>query len=362
MQTRLVDTSALALLARPSAPQPDAIVVDLRDQNSVPVVVGDIKRQHPTTGIVIVASALDPALLVEAMRSGVTEVVSEPLNANDLEQAIVRISQQRPGGELGQLFGFVGAKGGVGTTTVAVNVAIALGALGKSARTLLIDAHQSGGDAALFTNVEPKFTLANAIENTHRLDRVMLRSLVIEVAPNVELLASPERSVALQADTTKLRALLEFALASYRYVVVDLPRSDGIVLDALDSIAALVIVANQELATVKNASRMASALRQRYGREKVSLVLSRSDRRAEIGYEDVERAVGSDVAQTFPSDYRLAVDAMNKGRPIALDNHNELSGAFARFARSLAGVRSERAKPVRAGLFAKLAPRGSVVA
>ncbi len=359
MQTRLVDTSALAVLARPSAPQPDAIVVDLRDQSRVPPAVGDIKRQHQTTGIVIIASALDPALLVEAMRAGVTEVVSEPLTANDLEQAIVRISQQRPGSESGQLFGFVGAKGGVGTTTVAVNVAIALGALGKGARTLLIDAHQAGGDAAVFTNIEPKFTLANAIENTHRLDRVMLRSLVTEIAPFVDLLASPERTVALHADTTKLRAILDFATSNYRYVVVDLPRSDGIVLDALDSVAALVIVANQELATVKNASRMAAMLRQRYGRSKVSVVLSRSDRRAEIGHEDVERAVGCEVAQTFPSDYRLAVDAMNKGRPIALDNHNELSAAFVRFARTLAGVRVERPKPVRAGLFAKFTPRRS---
>ena len=135
------------------------------------------------------------------------------------------------------------------------------------------------------------------------------------------------------------------------------PRSGPAVPEVKGRLAALVIVANQELATVKNASRLAATLRQRYGREKVSLVLSRSDRRAEIGYEDVERAVGSDVAQTFPSDYRLAVDAMNKGRPIALDNHNELSAAFARFARSLAGVRTERQKPARAGLFGKLAPR-----
>lgn len=359
MQTRMVDTSTLAMFARPSALQPDAIVVDLRDQAGVPVAVGDIKRHHQMTGIVIVASALDPALLVEAMRAGVTEVVSEPLNASDLEQAILRITQQRAGSEGGQLFGFVGAKGGVGTTTVAVNVAIALGTLDKSARTLLIDAHQSGGDAAVFTNIEPKFTLANAIENTHRLDRVMLRSLVNEIAPQVDLLASPDRTVALHADLGKLRALLDFLIANYRYVVVDLPRSDATVLDALDSFATVVIVANQELATVKNASRMASTLRQRYGREKVSIVLSRSDRRAEIGFDDVERAVGSEIAQTFPSDYRLAVDAMNKGRPIALDNHNELSAAFARFARSLAGARVERQKPVRAGLFAKFTPRRS---
>src|SRR4051812_6559846 len=95
MQTRLVDASSLSVFAPPSAAQPDAIVVDLRDQTNLPPIVGEIKRQHQTTGIVVVASALDPALLVEAMRAGVTEVVSEPLSVSELEQAVVRICQQK---------------------------------------------------------------------------------------------------------------------------------------------------------------------------------------------------------------------------------------------------------------------------
>ena len=105
------------------------------------------------------------------------------------------------------------------------------------------------------------------------------------------------------------------------------------------------MVANQELATVRSASRMAATLRQRYGQDRLRLVLTRTDRRAEIGHEDVERAVGIDVRHTFPSDYRLALQAMNKGRPIVLDNHNELSAAFTAFARELAGDDSKRRRP-----------------
>ena len=125
--------------------------------------------------------------------------------------------------------------------------------------------------------------------------------------------------------------------------MLDVPRSDAAVLDALEGVATIVIVANQELATVRNAGRMAATLRQRYGKERVTIVVSRFDQQAEIGDEDVERVVGSPVKYTFPSDYRLALQALNKGRPIALDKDNKLSPAFQAMAFDLAGVRVEKA-------------------
>ena len=87
---------------------------------------------------------------------------------------------------------------------------------------------------------------------------------------------------------------------------------------------------------------MASALRQRYGKDKVQVVVSREDRLADIGHEDVERAVGSKVRHSFPSDYRRALQALNKGRPVTLENHNELAGSFVKFARALAGIETEK--------------------
>ena len=74
--------------------------------------------------------------------------------------------------------------------------------------------------------------------------------------------------------------------------MLDVPRSDAAVLDALEGVKQIVVVANQELATVRSASRMAATLRQRYGKDKLRVVISRADRLAEIGHEDVERAVG----------------------------------------------------------------------
>src|SRR5688572_240831 len=139
MHVTNVTEGGLALLTQPSAEQPDAIVVDLRSGVGVPAALSMLTRNHPDTGVVIIAANLDPKLLVEAMRAGVNEVVSEPFNQDDLEKAISRVSRLRASADAGEVLGFVGAKGGVGTTTVAVNMATMLGNLVKPERALMID-------------------------------------------------------------------------------------------------------------------------------------------------------------------------------------------------------------------------------
>ena len=160
-------------------------------------------------------------------------------------------------------------------------------------------------------------------------------------------------------DAARLRAVLEFSSQTRRYTILDVPRSDPAVLDALEVATQIVIVANQELATVRSASRMAATLRQRYGQHRLNLVLTRTDRQAEIGHEDVQRAVGLEVRQTFPSDYRLALYAMNKGRPVVMDNHNQLSGAFTTFARELGSIPGDVEEPKRrtGSVFGRLTPK-----
>jgi pilus assembly protein CpaE len=143
-------------------------------------------------------------------------------------------------------------------------------------------------------------------------------------------------------------------------VVLDVPRYDSLMLDVLDASARFVIVTNQELATVRAASRVAAALRQRYGKDRVGVVVSRFDRLADIAPEDVERALGSPVAHTFPSNYRLALEALNTGRPLVLDNHNKLAAALSGFAHDLLDADdAPRAKRRPLGLLGRLTGRSA---
>ena len=264
----------------------------------LPAAVAALRRQHPTTGIVIVAAALEPVLMLESMRAGVTEFVTAPLTAPELQAAISRVSTPAVLTAAGQVFVFLGAKGGVGTTTIAVNVATALAQL-ETGSTLLIDLHLAYGDAAIFLGTEPRFSVLDALDNVHRLDRAFFRGLVSHTRGGLDFLGSSDRASSRPVDAAAVRALVETASRHYRCVVLDVPRSDGVMLDVLEPASRIVIVANQELATVRAATRVAATLRQRYGKDRVSVVVSRFDKLANIGEDDVERVLGSRVAIRF---------------------------------------------------------------
>jgi pilus assembly protein CpaE len=357
-----VSGAELAAIAQPGRKQPDVLVLDLRGHAHLPGALPVLKRHHPSTGVLIVAERLEPALLLDAMRVGVTEVVAAPLVASDIEAAINRLVVQRSiTPDSGIALAFVGAKGGVGTTTVAVNVAATLARLVPGS-TLLIDLHVANGDAAVFLGAEPRFSIVDALENTHRLDEAFFKNLIAKTKAGVDLLASSERTMTSPVDVRRIRTLLDMAERHYRYVILDIPRWDAAVLDSLEGVKQVVIVANQELATVRSASRLAAMLRQRHGKDKLTVVMSRPDRHAAIGHEDVERAVGLKVKHTFPGDYRRALEALNKGRPLALENGHELSGSLERLARSLAGLERPTAAERPAKGFTLFGSRKTVIA
>jgi pilus assembly protein CpaE len=317
--------------------QSDVLVIDIRQQPGIPGALSHLRRDHPKVGVIVVASSLDPAMMLDAMRAGVSEFLTDPLSIEDVRNALGRVSSLQPTTQRGKVFAMLGAKGGVGTTTLAVNVATAL-ANARTGRVLFVDLHPAYGDAALFFGAEPRFSVIDALENTHRLDEAYLKGLVVQTKSGLDLLASSDRSAVAAPDSQRVRALLDFVARYYTHVVLDVPRSDSAALDALDGTSNIVIVANQELSTVRGAARMVGALRQRYGKDRVQVVVSRYDAAAAFGQEDIERVTGGRIKYVFPSNYRLAVDALNKGCPLVVENHNKLAGSIVGFARGLAGI------------------------
>ena len=336
----------------------DILFIDVRRDHRLPAALAALKRKFPSIHVILIASTLDGSFMLEAMRAGVNECVAEPLQQADVSTAVNRVLGQRAKAAAGAVFAFVGAKGGVGTTTMAVNVATSLAALSPG-RALLIDLHLAYGDAAVYLGAAARFSIVDAIENLHRVDAEFFSSLLVRTSSGVDLLTSAERLPTKPIDSKRAASVVEFAATQYPYTVVDVSRSDPTALDALDHASTIVVVANQELATVTNAGRMATGLRSRYRKAKVMTVINRTDRRSEIESHDVERAVGASISFQMPSDYRRALHAMHKGRPLTLDNHNELSASFQALAEELAGVKRERVAERPAGLMGRLAGRRS---
>jgi len=357
MRPLVLHLEQLANASRTAASMPEALLVDVRTDRAILSFVAAIKRRYPSMGIAIVAKALDPELMLESMRAGVTEAIPEPLTAAAIQAAIGRVAVHEAVPVQSRVYAVVGAKGGVGATTIAVNLAAALARVMDDA--LLVDLNFAAGDAAVFLGVEPRFTIAEALENTHRLDEAFLRSLVVRSRAGLDLLGSSGKITPGTIDSGKLRTLLEFLSRYYHAVVLDVPRLDSVLLDSLSVATGVLVVVNHELPTLRSAHRLVQALKHRYG-ERVGVVVNRSDKNSDIALEDIEKTVGLKARHVFPNDYRQAVAAINKGQPLAEAAQGRLPESFHAFARQLAGQRSgDAAQDSSGGLFGWLSPKRS---
>jgi pilus assembly protein CpaE len=336
------------------ASSPAALVVDVRGERQLPAGIAAFRKQNPSTGIVLVAASLDPHMMLEAMRAGVTECLQDPVTPQALDQAVRRVLVDAVPAQLGRVIAFVGAKGGVGTTTLAVNTAAALARPGAG-EVLLVDLHTGSGDAALFLGAEPRFTVVDVLENVHRLDDAFFSGIVEKTKVGAEFLGSSDRVSQSAADPQRIRALLDFAMRRYRVTVLDVSGSDVAALDALEIASSIVVVTSQELPSLRSAGRLTQALRARYGGSQVKAVINRFDKAAEIAKEDVERVVGVQVGHIIPSNYREAVEALNVGKPLVLGK-GQLAESLRRLAGDLGGI-PKQASQRSAGVLGRLAFR-----
>lgn len=357
MRVTSLAATDLAGLAHPSSRAQAVVVVDVRSTGTLPPSIAALRRAHPTTAVVLLVSTLDPTLLLEAMRAGVSEIVPEPLSRQALESAISRVWQPQTASVKGHVLAVVGAKGGVGATTVAVNLAAVL-AREAPGDTLLVDLHLSHGDAAMLLAADPKHSVVDALENTHRLDEAYFRGLVVSIKKGPDLLASSDRHVVGAPAADRVRALVDFAARTYRFVVLDVPRTDLTMLDGLESAHKLVIVVNHELTTIRNATRLAETLGHRYGKERLALALARFDKQSEITVDDIAKVVGLPVSYRIPNDYRAAVRALNQGHPLAYTDGHKVGPSLKAMAQDLGSLTTAAEEPAQpGGLLGRLALR-----
>lgn len=333
---------------------PSVLVVDLRGSGQLPAELVEFRRRHADVGVAIIVSTLEPQLVLEAMRAGCNDVLTEPLSAWALDEAVRKLLTKAAPEVHNHVLAFVGVKGGVGATTLAVNAAVAV-QRAKIGTVLLVDAHVGSGEAALFLGAEPRFSVLDALENVHRVDESFFGSLVEKTKSGVHLLGSSTQALHDQVDSRRVRALFEAAGRTHKVTVLDVPRGNSAMLDSLDSATAVLVVTGQEIASLRNAAQMMETLRGRYGKAKVKVIVNRFTSDAVIALEDIERTIGCQVAYVIPSDYAVAVEALNTGHPIVL-GQSRLAEAIRKMARDLAGVLSE-APSSPASVFSRLAWR-----
>jgi pilus assembly protein CpaE len=232
---------------------------------------------------------------------------------------------------------FFGAKGGAGKTTVGVNCAVELARLTKR-QTLIVDLKPGFGEVALFLGVRPRYTVLDALESLHRLDKDFLRELCAKHKSGLEILAGSEQFERPGAqDAGAVEELFRVIGKSHDYVVVDAGNQiNSCTIAALYAADTIFVVATPDVPSVRNAQRLVDRVRQLgVGGERIRILLNRASDQHMIGQKQIETALGYGIHHTFTSDYRTVSTALNSGVPLALANQSEIASQFDAFTRQI---------------------------
>jgi len=323
---------------REGAP-PELIIVDTRgDASSAMSSIERLRAGAPGAGIFVVAMSAEPELILQSMRAGANEFFTWPLNEETFQGAIRRIAARREtaqGARPATTLVFFGAKGGAGTTTMSVNCGVEVARLSKRS-TVIIDLKPGLGEVALFLGVRPRFTLLDAIDNLHRLDREFLRELVVKHKSGLEILAGSDQfDRPGAADGSPIEELFRLLARQYEYILIDAgSQINSCTVAALYTADQLFLVANPDVPSVRNAQRLLERIRQLGAcGERVRLLLNRAAEPFPIPPKQIEGALGHPIYHTFPSDYKTVSTALNSGVPLALAGDSEIASQFDHFTR-----------------------------
>jgi pilus assembly protein CpaE len=324
-------------LARDGTP-PDLIIVDTRgDASSAMSVIERLRAGAPGAGIFVVAMTAEPDLILQSMRAGANEFFTWPLVEETFQGAIRRTAGRRETAQGARppatTLVFFGAKGGAGTTTMSVNCGVEVARLSKQS-TVIVDLKPGLGEVALFLGVRPRFTLLDAIDNLHRLDREFLRELVVKHKSGLEILAGSDQFDRPGAsDGGAIEELFRLLARQYEYILIDAgSQINSCTVAALYTADQLFLVANPDVPSVRNAQRLLERIRQLGAcGERVRLLLNRAAEPFPIPPKQIETALGHPIHHTFPSDYKTVSTALNSGVPLALAGDSEIAAQFASF-------------------------------
>jgi pilus assembly protein CpaE len=304
---------------------------------------------RPSLGVVLVRRRLDTALLAEALRSGIREVVEERdlaglTAAVGRTRELARALREQVGAteapdedsHSGVLITVFSAKGGCGKTTIATNLAAALAERGRR-EVCLVDLDLAFGDVAIAMQLFPAHTIADAVSLSAGLDAEAVTSLLTPHSPGLTTLVAPlEPGAAESIPAEMVGRLLDLLKEKFDVVVVDTPPAfDDQVLAAFDRSDLVALLTTLDIPALKNLKLTLETMDLlNYPRDRWRVVLNRADSKVGLAVHEVEKTLGVPISVQVPSS-RDVPASINRGVPIVLDDpRHPVSQAIRRFAES----------------------------
>ena len=340
--------------------RPDVAIVDAGLPGMDGVQTTEMLVQYlPRTGVILLSIEAENEAFRRAMLAGAREFLQKPFSGDDLVSAIRRVHSfeqrkasppARAANEAqppapGRLFTVVAAKGGVGKSAIAANVAVALA---RSHKVALLDCSLQFGDIGVLLDVHPERTIADLAANNAVADREVIADIMIEGPAGVRVLAAPASpELADYVTTQHLRALIDQLRQSFEFVVVDTaPHLSEISLDLVEMADKVLLVTDLSATSVKNALLLQSVMGVlRVDPDRFVLIVNHREGAAELGRGYVEEVLKTRATIEIPYDPAVVATSIGRGVPFVLGQpQSQVAARIVELAEALAPLERSQTK------------------
>lgn len=348
-------------LPDPNEGLPDVVFLDL-GRNPEPFLefASQLRRNWPAVRVIACSANVPPhpQLLLDAMRSGVQDFIPKPPEGQTLADLLNRIARDAQGKDIvpnDHLIVIMGAKGGVGTTTVAVNLGVQLSTFAHKS-TALLDLARPLGNAHLLLDLHVRFGLRDAVANLDRLDSHFFTGLLTAHKSKLKLLGGVTQPEEWQdIEVSRLDRVVNVAQNSFDIVLLDMGSQFSVDWSAVLRMARLIlIVAEANVPALWTLERRLIALKA-FGIDptRARVIINRWHKADDEVLKNIEKQIGKSVFACFPNDFRKASQAMNLGIPLQENHNNVLNDRYRQVAGQLVGIDTalKEKKGALSGLF-----------
>ncbi|HEX2769465.1 MAG TPA: AAA family ATPase [Geobacteraceae bacterium] len=278
--------------------------------------------RFPQTAVIITSDVKNPDWILRLIRAGASEYLIKPIVPAELVAAIQKLSRMRsqniePVSNKGTVISVYNPSGGMGTTTIAVNLAASLAALGE--KTVLVDLNLFCGDVTAFLDLTPRYTLSSVTARLGHVDASFLRSVIVPHSSGLQVLCGPaylEEASRIQPE--QLREVVAVLQRIFTYTIIDTGgQLFGCNMATLESSDRILFVTLLNLPALKNAKRYLAAMNDEgLGSNKVKLIINRHISKDDIKVADAEKVLNTKAYMTVPNAYFDVKTSINKGVPL----------------------------------------------
>ncbi len=311
--------------------KPDIVLMDVNMPEMDGLTAAQIlSMQLPDTGIIMMSVQAEKEYLKKAMIAGAREYIVKPFSSEELTQTILRTFElQNKRKSIGKIldrqintriFTIFSTKGGVGKTTIASNLAVAMARTTKK-RVALIDLDLQFGDIAVMLNLSIKNTIYDLVKEINDVDGDTVEDYLVTHFSGVSVLPAPPKPEYSEfIDAKHIERILNLLIGNYHYIIIDSAASfSETVLSALDMSEKILCISTLDLPTIKNMKVGLDLMDSlKYPREKVHVVLNKASEQFGVKFKEFEQTIGYPVWAYIPEDSHTVITSANKGLPFVM--------------------------------------------